>query len=273
MKITLDVRKSALENARALFDEAKKYRRKAEGARKAIEVTRLKISRLEAANASSGAGGTEKTKPGPGARGGAGAGKGRGKGKRRWFGEYRYFTTTNGLLCVGGKNAKQNDLLVASQLKDGDLFFHADVHGASAVVLKEGASGKAKEQDLSEAAQFAACYSNAWKGGTGTADVYSVGKDQVSKHSHGEYVGKGAFLIAGERNWFKNTRLEIALVKEGDGLFALPAEHAKAKNCIKIVPGAKTKEELFSLLKAKLGLKKTNKDEFAALLPGNGETA
>ncbi len=252
MKITLDVRKSALQNAQALFDEAKKFRRKAERARKAIENTRAKIIRAETPQV------VKKTSA-------------QGKGKKKWFHEYRSFTTSNGLLCVGGKNAKQNDTLVASQLKENDLFFHADVHGAGAVILKEGATPKAKEQDLLEAAQFAGCYSNAWKSGSGVADVYSVGKDQVSKHSHGEFVGKGAFLIAGERNWFKNTRLEIALVKEGDELLAIPALNAKAKNGIKLVPGAKTKEELFAPLKPKLGLKKT--DEFFALLPGNCDFA
>lgn len=251
MKITLDVRKSALQNAQALFDEAKKFRRKAEGARKAIDNTRTKLTRAQAPQAEKKA-------------------NAQSKGKKKWFHEYRSFTTSSGLLCAGGKNAKQNDLLVASQLKENDLFFHADVHGASATILKEGAA-KAKEQDLLEAAQFAGCYSNAWKSGSGVADVYCVGKDQVSKHSHGEFVGKGAFLIAGERKWFKNTSLEISLVKEGDELLALPAEHAKAKNGIKLVPGAKTKEELFSTLKSKLGLKKT--DEFFALLPGNCDLA
>src|SRR3989338_595777 len=155
MKIRLDLRKNAMENAQSLFDESKKFRRKAEGARKAIEETKRKLS-ITSENAVAG---KSVSKP-------------HSKQKKKWFDEYRHFTTSNGFLCVGGKNAKQNDLLVASQLKENDLFFHADVHGASAVVLKDGLS--AKEKDLREAAQFAACYSNAWKSGSGVADVYCV---------------------------------------------------------------------------------------------------
>ncbi|MEM4254766.1 MAG: NFACT RNA binding domain-containing protein [Candidatus Norongarragalinales archaeon] len=251
MKITLDVRKSAMQNAQALFEEAKKFRRKAEGARKAIEETKRKIAFAQTK--------TEETKK-----------QTSGRERKKWFHEYRFFTTTNGFLCVGGKNAKQNDTLVASQLKEGDLFFHADVHGASAVVLKEGT--KAKEQDLREAAQFAACYSNAWKLGSGVADVYCVSKEQVSKHSHGEFVGKGAFLISGERKWFKNMRLEIAVGTQGGELIALPAlAAAQKKGFVFLVPGGKKKEELFPILKGKLSLRKS--DGLFAVLPGNCETA
>src|SRR3989338_1869732 len=252
MKITLDIRKSAMENAQALFDEAKKFRRKAEGAKKAIENTKRKIALAQAPR-------KQESKSAAG------------RHKKKWFHEYRFFTTTNGLMCVGGKNAKQNDTLVAAQLKEGDLFFHADVHGASAVILKEGTT-KAKEQDLLEAAQFAGSYSNAWKGGSGVADVYCVGKDQVSKHSHGEFVGKGAFLISGERKWFKNTLLEIALSDDENEAKAEPALKTQGKGII-LKPGGETKEELYRQLKSQLKKSRVSTDEFFALVPGNSEIA
>ncbi|MFH1056619.1 MAG: NFACT RNA binding domain-containing protein [Candidatus Micrarchaeota archaeon] len=254
MKIILDVRKSALENARTLFDEAKKFKKKAEGAKKAIEETKRKLSQKT---------GVEK-KP---------AEEKKGKQKKKWFDEYRHFTTTNGFLCVGGKNAKQNDLLVANNLKENDLFFHADVHGASAVILKEGV--KAKEQDSREAAQFTACYSNAWKLQSGVADVYCVGKSQVSKYSSGEFVGKGAFLISGERKWFKNVELRMVFSGQGEELALEPAEKLVAKGVSwagrMIMPGSKSKEELFKELKPKPLLKLKKTDLFFSLLPGNSE--
>jgi len=133
MKIRLDFRKSALQNAQTLFYEAKKFKRKVEGAKKAIEETKRKLSM--------------QSHPGV-----AGKPTNKSKAKKKWFDEFRHFTTSNGFSCAGGKNAKQNDTLVASQLKEGDLFFHADVHGASAVVLKNGL--KAGEKDLREAVLF-----------------------------------------------------------------------------------------------------------------------
>ncbi|HIH19918.1 TPA: DUF814 domain-containing protein [Candidatus Micrarchaeota archaeon] len=250
MKITLDLRKSALQNAQALFDEAKKFRRKAEGARKAIADTKRKLSQNNGVSEKSVAGKIKKH-------------------KKKWFDEYRHFTTSNGFLCVGGKSAKQNDTLVASQLKEGDLFFHADVHGASAVVLKDGL--RAKEQDLREAAQFAACYSNSWKLGSGVADVYCVGKEHVLKYSQGEFVGKGAFLISGERKWFKNVELKIAVGLDASGeLVGVPAFAAAGKKgFVMLAPGSKTKEELFRQLKFPFKLRKS--DTFFALVPGNSE--
>ncbi|HLC37852.1 MAG TPA: NFACT RNA binding domain-containing protein [Candidatus Norongarragalinales archaeon] len=253
MKIALDVRKSALENARALFEEAKKFRRKKEGAEKAIEETKRKIATKA---------GEERQEKG----------KASFKIKRKWFHEFRFFHTTNGFLCVGGKNAKQNDLLVANNLKENDLFFHADVHGASAVILKEGT--KAKEKDLKEAAQFAACYSNAWKLQSGVADVYCVSKSQVSKYSSGEFVGKGAFLISGERKWFKNVELMMTFTGMGDEINLEPAEKITGNKIGVgwgpiIKPGRKTKEELFKELKGTLKIKKT--DLFFSLIPGNSE--
>jgi len=249
VKIVLDLRKKALENAQEFFENAKKFKKKAEGARKAILEIRKKLSQENA--------GAEKT------------GKaGKGERKTKWFHEFRFFTTTNGFLCIGGKTAKQNDILFSKHLKENDLFFHADVHGASAVVLKDGV--RAGERDLMEAAQFAACYSNAWKLGSGVADVYCVGKSQVSKHSRGEFVGKGAFLISGERRWFKNVELKIAIgLKDGE-LVSIPAMAAqKTGRFVFLVPGEKTKEELFALLKDKLELKKN--EEFFGLLPGKSE--
>jgi len=55
----------------------------------------------------------------------------------------------------------------------GDLFFHADIDGAPVAVMKTGGRN-AGDQDLMEAAQFAASYSAAWKFGYGSVDVYCV---------------------------------------------------------------------------------------------------
>ena len=68
------------------------------------------------------------------------------------------------------------------------------------------------KQTLKEAAEAAASYSRAWRENAGTADVYWVKVDQLSKSgSSGESIPHGAFFVVGKRNWYKNTPLRIAV--------------------------------------------------------------
>ena len=91
------------------------------------------------------------------------------------------------------------------------------------------------------------------------------------KYSQGEFVGKGAFLISGERKWFKNVELKVAIGLDSAGeLVGVPAFAAVGKKgFVMLAPGSKTKEELFRQLKSSFKLRKS--DEFFALVPGNSE--
>ncbi len=126
--------------------------------------------------------------------------------KKRWYHRFRWFVTTDGVLVIGGRDASQNEDLAKKYMEGKDLFVHADVHGGSVVIVK-GATAR-----LDEVAQFAASYSNAWKAGHFTADVYAARPDQVSKTPEsGEYVARGAFIVRGERQYFRNVPLGVAI--------------------------------------------------------------
>jgi predicted ribosome quality control (RQC) complex YloA/Tae2 family protein len=126
--------------------------------------------------------------------------------KPRWYHRFRWCYTSDGVLLLGGRDASQNEDLVKRYLEGGDTFLHADVHGAG-VVLVKGATER-----MDEAAQFAASYSNAWKSGHFSADVYAARPDQVSKTPEaGEYVSRGSFIIRGERRYFRNVPLGVAI--------------------------------------------------------------
>ncbi len=126
--------------------------------------------------------------------------------KPRWYHRFRWMFTSDGVLVIGGRDASQNEELVKRYMEGGDRFVHAEVHGASVVLVK----GETEMMD--EVAQFAASYSNAWKAGHFSADVYAVGPDQVSKTPEsGEYVARGSFIVRGERTYFRNTPLGIAI--------------------------------------------------------------
>ncbi|NLV27333.1 MAG: fibronectin-binding domain-containing protein [Methanomicrobiales archaeon] len=126
--------------------------------------------------------------------------------KKRWFDRFRWFYTSDQVLVIGGRDAGQNEELIRKYLEGGDTFVHADVHGASVVVVK----GKTDAMD--EVVQFAAVYSGAWRAGFASADVYAARPDQVSKTAEsGEYLSRGSFVVRGERQWFRDVPLSICI--------------------------------------------------------------
>ena len=126
--------------------------------------------------------------------------------KKLWYHRFRWFITSDGIVVLGGRDASQNEELVKRYMAGGDLFVHADVHGASVVIVK----GKTEHMD--EVAQFAASYSGAWRSGHFSADVYSVLPPQVSKTPEsGEFVSRGSFIVRGERTWYRNVPLSVGI--------------------------------------------------------------
>lgn len=216
MKIALDFRKSAQENAAAHYQRAKELSRKAKGAKDAIAATLKEMGAEEAALAAA----NEKTPEDvPKMR-----------RVREWFEKFKWFFTSSGKLVVAGRDAKQNDLLVSKFMKEGDLFFHADIQGAPAAILQDGS--KAGDQEKKEAAQFAASHSSAWKVGAAAVDVYAVGKGQLSKHAQGGFVGSGGFAIKGEREWFRATAMGLAPSAKQGAATCVPLVHPEAKSAL-----------------------------------------
>ena len=126
--------------------------------------------------------------------------------KKLWYHRFRWFITSDGVVVIGGRDAPQNEELVKKYLTGGDLFVHADVHGASVVIVK----GKTEKMD--EVSQFAASYSGAWRSGHFSADIYSALPSQVSKTPEsGEFVSRGSFIVRGERTWYRNVPLAVGI--------------------------------------------------------------
>jgi predicted ribosome quality control (RQC) complex YloA/Tae2 family protein len=201
--------------------------------------------------------------------------------KKLWYHRFRWFITSDGIVVLGGRDASQNEELVKKYMTGGDLFVHADVHGASVVIVK----GKTERMD--EVAQYAASYSGAWKNGHFSADVYSALPSQVSKTPEsGEFVSRGSFIVRGERTYYRNVPLAVgiglmiephtaviggppaaikgrttAYVELGPGQFE---PNDVAKKVLRILKGKVTEEEE-KALKAIL-----NTEQVAAFVPPGG---
>ncbi len=219
MKIELDIRKSLEENAEAYFLAARKARSKIEGARKAIELAKK--------NKESAPSEVVVNKPKP-------------LRKKDWFEKFKWFFTSNGLLVIAGRDATTNEIVIKKHAEPGDLVFHTDAPGSPFVVLK--ASGKAVPDDVKlEVADFCVAHSKAWKLGIGGLEVFCVKPEQVSKKTKaGEFMGKGSFMIYGEREYFKDTRMRLAASLRDDKLMVSPERtliNSGVKNYLLITPG------------------------------------
>ncbi|HLD58029.1 MAG TPA: NFACT RNA binding domain-containing protein [archaeon] len=199
MELELDFSESIEKNAARFFEESKKAKKKLPGLEKAMEETRKKISSLEKQSSVK-----KENQPVK-------------KRKHSWFESFHWFFSSDGFLVIAGRSAKQNEELVKKHLEAGDLFFHADIQGGAATIIK--AEGKKiPEITMLEAANFAGVFSKAWQSGMSNVDVYAVSKEQVSKKAmSGESLATGGFMIYGKREWFKaEMKLAVGLKKEDE---------------------------------------------------------
>ena len=196
MKFTINIRKSVPDNAEFYYTKAKKAKRKINGVELALKETSKSIAKLE----------KEKGKIILVER------KKKEQIKKKWYEKFRWFFSSDNLLVIGGKDATTNEILIKKYLEPNDLVFHAQVQGAPFFVIKNPENEQIPVQTLEEAAQASVSYSKAWKAGWGACDTYYIKPDQVSKTApSGEYLGKGAFMIYGEKKWFRKTELKMAI--------------------------------------------------------------
>jgi predicted ribosome quality control (RQC) complex YloA/Tae2 family protein len=201
--------------------------------------------------------------------------------KKRWFHRFRWFTTSDGILVLGGKDASQNEELVKKYMEGGDRFVHADVHGASVVIVK----GTTTRMD--EVVQFAASYSGAWRSNHATADVYAAVPPQVSKTPEsGEYVSRGSFVIRGEREYYRDVPLAVAIGLQREPDLAViggpPSAVAKKTDLFLVLrPGTfepnDTAKKVLRMLRERVGEEEAkslkavlNTDQIAAFVPPGG---
>jgi predicted ribosome quality control (RQC) complex YloA/Tae2 family protein len=197
--INIDIRKTVPQNAQEYYEKVKKFSKKRDGALKAIEDTRMAMEKKAVAKAAKAGRKLQASR------------------KKHWYDRFRWFVSSDGFFVVGGRDADTNEDIFKKYLEKRDLVFHTQTPGAPLTVIKTGGE-EVPESTLQEAAQFAVSYSSLWKAGHFSGDCYWVKAEQVSKTPEsGEYVKKGAFIIRGERNYFKDIPLGIAVGLELKG--------------------------------------------------------
>jgi len=191
--IKIDLSQTIEQNANTYFERAKKARKKLLGLERAMRTQRDK-PREEAKKIA------------------------KQKRKTFWFEKFRWFLSSDGFLCVGGRDATTNEIVIKKHTEPHDLVLHTDMAGSPFVIVK-GEGKEIPQSTIEEAAQFTASMSRAWKNGLGTLDVFSVNPEQVSKEANaGESLPRGAFMIRGETKYLHPTLTLAASIVEYEGV-------------------------------------------------------
>jgi predicted ribosome quality control (RQC) complex YloA/Tae2 family protein len=148
--------------------------------------------------------------------------------KQMWFEKFIWFISSDGYLVIGGKDAQQNEIVYKKYLRKGDIYCHADLHGASSVIIKNNPQtpdAPIPPATLSQAGSLAVCSSSAWDSKAGMS-AWWVNADQVSKSAPtGEFLPAGSFMIRGKKNFLPPAQLLLGL-----GIAFKISEESKAKH-------------------------------------------
>ena len=235
MRIRIHYNKSPQENAAFYYNKAKELERKAERAEVALKdlqskkppIRRIPLVKVDAP-------------------------------KEEWFMHYGWSFTSKGKLILFGRDAQENARMY-KKMDNKDLWFHADIKGASSVILKEGK--EADKEEKREAATLAGLFSKFFSGGYSIARVYALGKEHIRP------LGKGKYAMSGKREWYevplkgyfttyKESWPHIVAWKPGTG--------------VAISPGNLGKNEAAKIILEKLRLNPEMEGYVKALLPPGG---
>ncbi|MBU0756689.1 MAG: DUF814 domain-containing protein [Nanoarchaeota archaeon] len=257
MKISITLSKSVEENAGVYFDKAKKSKKKIEGAKEALENSRLKLKKIEENLLKEQMHKEEIKKEIEQKR----------QRKVEWFEKFRWFRSSGGFLIIAGRDATTNEIVMKKHTDKDDLVFHTNMAGSPFAVIK-AENRKIDEDTIRETAEFVASYSRAWKLGMTSMDVFSVNPEQVTKEApSGEYITKGSFMIYGKKNEV-NANINIFIGVMDDGKIMAGPESAVKAHCkefVQIVEGREKPASVAKKIIKKLG---GDLDEIIRSLPG-----
>ncbi|XP_053613613.1 ribosome quality control complex subunit NEMF homolog isoform X2 [Plodia interpunctella] len=185
MLVDIDLSLTAYANARRYYDQkrnaAKKQQKTLESADKALKSAERKTKQtLKEANTISSISKARRT---------------------YWFEKFYWFISTDNYLVIGGRDQQQNELIVKRYMRPTDVYVHAEVTGASSVIVKNAGGAPVPPRTLAEAGQAAVAYSVSWEAKVVTRAWWVWGQ-QVSKSAPtGEYLATGSFMIRGRKNY------------------------------------------------------------------------
>jgi predicted ribosome quality control (RQC) complex YloA/Tae2 family protein len=147
-----------------------------------------------------------------------------------WFEKFNWFITSEGYLCIQGKDSIQTEQIIMRLMRREDIYVYSQVKGALPVIVlhKKGTfgsvEGDAKSTNdttssnkrsavsplaIHEAGQYCVCRSNNWVG-KGMVSAWWAWGDQVDKKAIQESAFKDSYgFIRGEKHLLPPTSMEM----------------------------------------------------------------
>lgn len=132
-------------------------------------------------------------------------------------------------MIVGrGRDIQQNEILYKRHLKRGDVYVHADLEGATVLIIKNNSAdpeAPIPPSTLSQAGNLCVATSTAWVS-KAVMSAWWVKSNQVSKSGPmGEYLAAGLFTILGEKHFLPPAQLLL-----GFGAMFQISDESKARH-------------------------------------------
>lgn len=142
-----------------------------------------------------------------------------------WFEKFLWFVSSEGYLCLAGRDNSQVDMLYYRHFNDNDFFVSADVEGSLKVFIKNPyKDGTPPLYSLWQAGVFALSASSSWNSKTITSSWFVPGPGVSKKDFDGTLMAAGDFNVKGKKEY-----LAAAPLVMGFGFYALADEETTQK--------------------------------------------
>ena len=119
-----------------------------------------------------------------------------------WFEKYFWFTTSDGYLCLAGRDDLQTDMIYYRHFSDGDYFVSSDLDGAAKVfILNPYKAQNVSPSALFQAGIFALLTSTAWSAKISSSAWWMSGADVTKREFDGSLLGPGILKYKAKKNY------------------------------------------------------------------------
>lgn len=125
-----------------------------------------------------------------------------------WFEKFFWFVSSEGYLCLAGKDASQTDMIYYRHFSDNDSIVSADMEGSLKVFIKNPLKGEAlPPSTLMQAGIFAMSASSAWNGKVTTSAWVLHGTEISKREFDGSIVPEGEFNYLVQKEYLPPAQL------------------------------------------------------------------
>lgn len=142
-----------------------------------------------------------------------------------WFEKFFWFVTSEGYLCLAGRDDLQTDMIYYRHFSDNDIYVSSDVEGSLKVFIKNPYKGKPiSPSALFQAGIFALSTSAAWNGKSSSSAWWVSGEGISKRDVDGTLLGPGRLNIKGKKDYMPPAQLVM-----GFGLYWLVDEETSKR--------------------------------------------